>query len=117
MESKMQEQITLERILQLLMHPGELGRKAVGRALVALNNRQTIDEQREQETKYNNNKGFQKCHAKRGTSMAGYVERNGALTNAQWQWWTSPAPGGTRPRITIYASQLLAIALEKQGRC
>lgn len=111
----MSNELTLEKIMSLLTRTDELGRKAVGRALLALNARQTQDEQREQETKYHNKKGFQKCHAKRGTSMAQYVERHGKLTDAQWQWWSQPAPGGHRPRITIYAAQLLAIAEEKQA--
>lgn len=106
--------LSLEGIVELLMRDDETGRKAVGRALLALNERQTNDEQIEGETKYDNKMGFQKCHARRGTSMANYFRIHGKITDKQWKWWTSTAPGGKRPRILIYAGQLLRIAQIKQ---
>src|SRR5690606_30577228 len=81
---------------------------ALARALVVLNNRQTADEQRSEETKHANQRGFNAAHAKRGTSMANFFLRTGFLTPKQMAWWRAPARAdGKTARIAIYAGQLL----------
>lgn len=83
---------------------------AVGRALVALNARQTDDEQRDAETRYLNRKGFMTMHAARGTGMAKFFMRTGFLTQKQLEWWRRPV--GRKPRIERYVTQLMVIAKE-----
>lgn len=100
--------LTKESIIQLL----RTNDKAVARALVALNARQTNDEQQAQDTRYNNGRGFRPCHARMGTSMAEYYTRNGWLTEKQVAYWRKPMRDG-KMRIEIYAGQLLEVAKAK----
>lgn len=86
--------------------------KAVCRALVVLNERQTADEQISENTKYLNGQGFRPCHARMGSSMVKFLERNGYLTPKQIAYWRMPQKDG-KMRIAIYAGQLLAIAEAK----
>lgn len=87
--------------------------KAIIRALLALNARQNADEQISETTKYHNNRGFRPCHARMGTSMAKFYERNGYLSPKQIAYWRKQNAKGTM-RIAIYASQLLKVAEEKK---
>ena len=89
-----------------------LFRSAVARALVALNKRQTSDEQRSQVTRYHNLQGFMPMHARMGTSMAQFYERNGYLSPKQVAYWRRVTPSG-KARIEKYVGQLLVIAQEK----
>ena len=98
-------QHTVESIRNLLA----TNDKAVARALLALNARQTADEQITEHTRHDNGKGFRPCHARMGTSMAKFYERNGYLSPKQIAYWRKPDRTGT-PRIAIYARQLLAVA-------
>jgi hypothetical protein len=84
----------------------------LARALVALNARQTQDEQRDEATKYHNDAGFTSGHARRGTSMAQFYQQRGFLTPRQLAWWRQRTPSG-RMRIEIYTQQLLRIARER----
>jgi len=86
--------------------------KWLARALVALNERQTIDEQRDESTRHHNNEGFTTGHARLGTSMAKFYLQRGYLTAKQVAWWRKLTPNG-RMRIEIYAGQLARIAKEK----
>ena len=86
--------------------------KAVARALVALNARQTSDEQTSEHTKYDNGRGFRPCHARMGTSMANFYTRFGTLSAKQIAYWRKPMKDGNM-RIGIYAGQLLQVAAEK----
>lgn len=86
--------------------------KAVARALVALTARQTQDEQAQENTKYLNRMGFRPCHARMGTSMAKFYERNGYLSPKQVAYWRKTQKDG-KARIEIYAGQLLEIANSK----
>lgn len=86
--------------------------KAIGRALLALNARQTADEQAQEHTKYHNGRGFRPCHARMGTSMAKFFERRGYLSPKQIAYWRKPMKCGNS-RIGIYAGQLLKVAEEK----
>lgn len=98
-------------IVQLL----QTNDRAVARALVALTERQTADEQAVKGTRYRNGQGFRPCHARMGTSMAQFFERNGYLTPNQLAYWREAQRDG-RTRIEIYANQLLDIAREKAVR-
>ena len=98
---------TVESIRQLL----RTNDRAVGRALLALNARQTADEQQAEATKYHNAQGFKPCHAKRGTGMAQVYAKAGFLTPRQLAWWRAVTPSG-KSRIEVYAAQLLRVAEE-----
>ena len=98
---------TVESIRELL----RTNDRAVGRALLALNARQTADEQQQEVTKSHNEQGFKPCHAKRGTGMAQFYARAGFLTARQVAYWRVVTPSG-KSRIEVYAAQLLKIAKE-----
>jgi hypothetical protein len=85
--------------------------KAIARALVVLKNNQTADEQSDETTKHQNGKGFRPAHAKVGTSMAKFYEKNGYLTEKQIGYWRKEGKQGMR--ISIYWKQLLSAAREK----
>lgn len=87
--------------------------KAVARALVALKNRQTADEQIAEHTKYQNGRGFTHADARMGTSMAKFYEDRGFLTTKQVQYWRRLRKDGIM-KIAIYAGQLLEIAEQKR---
>ena len=97
-------------IVELLM----TNDRAVSRALVVLNNRQTSDERQSETTRHQNKRGFSAAHAKRGTSMANWFSRTGFLTPKQIAWWRASARG--TPRIAMYAEQLLEEAVAKAAR-
>lgn len=101
--------MTKQDIIELLMSND----RAVGRALVALNERQTADEQATEHTRYDNGRGFRPCHARMGTSMAKFFLRFNRLSDKQVAYWRRPMKDG-KPRITIYAGQLLEIAQQRQ---
>lgn len=83
--------------------------KAVARALVVLNERQTRDEQAQENTKYLNGEGFRPCHARMGTSMAQFYQRKGYLTPKQVAYWRKTDKSGAM-RIGIYWKQLIEAA-------
>lgn len=85
---------------------------AVAKALVALNERQTADEQRQEDTKYLNGQGFRPCHARMGSSMAKFFLQHGYLSPKQVAYWRKPMRCGNM-RIGIYAGQLLEVAKAK----
>jgi hypothetical protein len=101
---------TVESIRELL----RTNDRAVGRALLALNARQTADEQQQEVTKYHNEQGFKPCHAKRGTGMAQFYAKADFLTPKQLAWWRAVTPSG-KSRIEVYAAQLLKVAEEKKA--
>jgi hypothetical protein len=84
-------------------------KRAVARALVVLNKRQTADEQASQHTRYQNGRGFRPCHAKMGTSMATFFLKFGYLSDRQIAYWRVPMKDG-KTRIEIYAGQLAEAA-------
>jgi hypothetical protein len=100
--------ITKAQIIELLA----ANDKAVIRALLVLNERQTTDEQNSETTRYLNQRGFSAAHAKRGTGMAKFYLERGFLSTKQIQWWRVPARGG-QMRIAMYAGQLLEAAETK----
>lgn len=101
-------QHTVESIRQML----RTNDRAVARALVALTARQTFDEQREESTKHHNGEGFRPAHARMGTSMAQFYQRNGYLSAKQLAYWRHQQRDG-KMRIEIYAAQLLRVVKEK----
>ena len=103
--------LTKDHILELL----RTNDTAVARALLALTARQTADERQDEHTKYLNGKGFRPCHARKGTSMAGFYTRNGYLSPRQIAYWRMPMRSG-QMRIGIYAGQLLKVAQEKAAQ-
>jgi hypothetical protein len=103
--------ITRESIVALLEH-NDL---AVARAVVALTQRQTADEQVSSETRHHNGRGWRPCHARMGTSMAEGVARYGRLTPKQVAYWRQRMRCGNM-RIGIYANQLVEVAKEKQKK-
>lgn len=87
--------------------------RAVARALIALNERQTEFEQKEKMTIDANGRGFKSCHGQVGTEMAKSAIQFGSLTQRQVAWWRERNNRG-KMRIECYAGQLLSIAMEKQ---
>ena len=87
--------------------------RAVARALVALNARQTTDEQITEHTINRNGRGFRPCHARMGTSMANFYLRFNRLSERQVAYWRKLQRDG-KMRIEIYAGQLLEVAQERQ---
>ena len=85
---------------------------AVGRALIVLNERQTLDEQSQETTKYQNGRGFKPCHAYMGTSMARQFANRGYLTEKQVAYWRTKDKRGVS-RICCYWAQLIEVAEEK----
>ena len=102
---------TKESILELL----KTNDKAIGRALVVLNDRQTRDEQTDKITKVHNGRGFRPCHARMGTSMAEFFLRNGYLSEKQARYWRAVDKAGNM-RIGIYTRQLLEAVQEKAAK-
>jgi len=90
--------------------------RALYKALVLLNQRQTPDERSSESTRYTNGRGFNAAHAKRGTSMANFFLRAGFLTPKQKAWWRAPEARGGAMRIAIYAGQLMEEAAAKEAR-
>lgn len=97
---------------QQIIHLLRTNDKAIARALVVLNERQTADEQATENTKYANGQGFRPCHARMGTSMATFYLKNNFLTPKQVAYWRKPMKDG-KMRLEIYAGQLLEVAKQK----
>jgi hypothetical protein len=89
--------------------------KAVIRAVVVLNERQTDSEQCSEATINRNGRGFTPADARMGTSMANFYKRNGYLSEKQLAYWLKPNAKGVE-RIVKYTNQLLEISKEKEQR-
>jgi hypothetical protein len=100
--------VSKEQIVSLLATKD----KAVARALVVLNDRQTADEQDSQATRLDNGMGFKPCHARMGTSMAEFYQKYGYLSPKQIAYWRKVDAKGTM-RIACYWKQLMEVAAEK----
>jgi hypothetical protein len=85
----------------------------IGRALVALYNRQVDEEQSSNITKYKNGVGFSANDARVGTLGAKCYLREGKLTEKLLKPWVNTDPKTGLPRICKYAGQLNEIALAK----
>ena len=98
-------------IIQLL----QSNDKAIARALVVLNERQTLTEQSAESTINHNGVGFTPADARMGTSMAQFYTKFGRLSPKQIAYWRQPQKNG-QTRIEIYAGQLLEVARTKAQR-
>ena len=105
----MATELTRDGMIKLLME-NDL---AVARALLVINANQTFDEQAEENTKYNNGKGFRPVHAKIGTSMANFFSTRSYLTPKQVAYWRKADKNGC-PRIGLYWRQLVIAAKARQ---
>ena len=92
----------------------ETNDKAIARALVVLNARQTADEQSDEHTRYRNSQGFRPCHARMGTSMAKFYKERGFLSPKQIEYWRKRDKSGNM-RIGIYWKHLIEAANAKEA--
>jgi hypothetical protein len=84
----------------------------VGRALVALFNRQTRDEQSSNTTNKHNTVGFTGADGLGGSLTAKYYLKHNKLMDWQVDKWTKKAKNGFA-RLTKYHKQLNEVAMEK----
>lgn len=89
----------------------EFVQHVVGRALVALFDRQTKDEQATDDTHEWNTVGFSGADARSGSITAKTYLKNGRLLDWQVDAWTRDFRG--RPRLCKYHKQLNDIAVKK----
>lgn len=87
--------------------------RLIGRALVAIFNQQTAEEQSAKVTKFHNGVGFTKADARTGALGAKYFLKHRTLEPWMLTLWLKPNAKG-QPRIVKYASQLDRIARSKQ---
>lgn len=107
--------VTRDTIRNMLRNDNRAYVEAViGRALLALLDRQTEDEKIAADTRVWNAVGFSGADAKSGTLTAKFYAKHGKLLDWQVEKWTKPAKNGY-PRLCKYAKQLNEIALEKQS--
>lgn len=83
----------------------------VGRALVALFKRQTVDERVQHTASHYNSIGFAGPDARSGSLTAKYYMKHNRLEEWMVEQWTKDFRG--RPRLCKYHRQLNQIAMEK----
>ncbi len=108
-------EINREKFYELLMLPNTLGMHAVGRALIAINQRQTDTEQVTATTVTNNGMGFTGADAFMGTRTAIHYYHKKFLSVKQLAYWRKPNRNG-QPRICKYIGQLIIVAKAKLER-
>lgn len=110
---KKQVIVTRESIQQMLDNADSVKRQhIVGRALIALFERQTKNEQAHNAAEVHNNIGFAGCDSKSGCITAKYYIKHRSLLDWQVEMWTRKQKNGFA-RIAKYAKQLNEIAIEK----
>ena len=110
---KVKQIVTRDTIATMLRNPNrKYVETVVGRALVALLQRQTRAEQDANSTQEHNGVGFSGCDGRSGTLTAKSFIKNGGLLDWQIKRWTKVASNGY-PRLAKYHTQLNEIALEK----
>ena len=87
----------------------------VGRALVALFERQTTEEQRTDDTKVDNSIGFAGCDARSGSLTAKSYLKYHALQDWQVEKWTKKGENGYS-RLSKYWKQLNEVAEAKKAQ-
>ena len=104
--------VTQESLQAMLDNPDQVYvAHVIGRALAALLNRQTQEEQSSNETRLHNNIGFTGADGRSGSLTAkSYIKRNG-LQDWQIERWVKRGKNGFS-RLTKYAKQLNEIANE-----
>lgn len=95
-------------ILMIQTSPTKRQKHIVGRALVAIFNKQTDEEKNINSTKENNGIGFAGCDARTGSITAKYYLKHKTIEDWQLEKWL------TNDRIIKYHKQLNAIAISKQ---
>ena len=113
---KKQVIVTRDSLQRMLDNADAVKRQhIVGRALVALFDRQTEDEQRDNQTKLDNNIGFAGCDSKSGSITAKTYLKKRSLEGWQVEKWLKKGANGYA-RICKYAGQLNEIAVAKAQR-
>lgn len=102
--------ITREKLIAMLQRPDR--DKVIGRALVAINKRQTQGEQVSKTTRLHNEQGFTPADAYSGTMTALYFLKHGTLTDWQIDKWIKLNKNGV-PRLAKYWAQLDEEAKER----
>lgn len=90
--------------------------RAIGRALLAIYNKQTDSEQHSTATKHSNGRGFSKPDARVGSIGARQYAAHQTLDEWVVSIWAKPAADGY-PRICRYIGQLSAIASRTHTEC
>lgn len=112
-KKKQLKAVTKDSLQHMLEHPNPKYVEAVvGRALVAIHQNQTAEEQSTNETKVHNGIGFTGADARGGSLTAKYWRKNGYLAAWQIEKWTHKDDKGYS-RLTKYHRQLNDIAIKK----
>lgn len=105
--------VTKDSMVELLSDPNKKFIEAViGRAILALYNRQTASEQNSHITKEANGIGFTSYDAEIGSKTAECWKNKGTLEFWMVRYWTKKGKAGF-PAVSRYHKQLNEIALEK----
>lgn len=107
--------VTKESLVKLLQDE-RLQQHVVGRALVALFDRQTRDEQATNDTRNHNTVGFSGADAKSGSLTAKFYLKHQYLEPWMVERWVRPSGKSQQPRLCKYVRQLNEIAAEKAAR-
>lgn len=111
--AKQKQIVTRDTIARMLDNPNRKYVEAViGRALLALLDRQTADEKIANDTRVWNAVGFSGADARSGSLTAKFYAKHGCLLDWQVNKWTKKGRNGY-PRLCKYHKQLNEIALEK----
>ena len=112
--AKVKQIVTRDSIRNMLNNDNRAYVEAViGRALLALLDRQTEDEKIAADPRVWNAVGFSGADAKSGTLTAKFFAKHGKLLDWQVDKWMKKAKNGY-PRLCKYAKQLNEIALERK---
>jgi hypothetical protein len=101
----MEKLVTKESFTALISRRDEVGKKAIGRALVHLMNRQTEVEKQILQTNEHNLVGFTQADARSGVISARYFLRHGTLEKWQVDRWLKKNKNGV-PRLAKYWMQI-----------
>lgn len=113
MKQRKIEIVTRDSLIQMLNDASEEKRQQiVGRALVAIFNKQTFSEKSSNLTNHDNMLGFSSADAKTGSLTAKFFLAHKRLDQWQMDLWLRDFRG--HPRITKYARQLNLIAIENR---
>ena len=106
--TKSAETIEFENLVATIREKLATNKAWIERAVIALHDRQTTDEQATNETTHDNRKGFNKPDARRMSFVANFLKSLGHLTEEK-------ALTVYGPRLQKYAKQLARIAQEKKA--
>ena len=110
----MKKIVTKDSMIRMLADPRpEYRVRVVGKALVAIFNRQTEAEKNSNDTRDANNIGFSGADGYQGCMSAKYFLKHGTLQDWVMDKWLKPTGKTGYPRIAKYWKQLNEIANEK----